>query len=144
MLLYPEGGWDELSAKLTCLDFFPPSLHTEPNNDAYTRGSSRPCSPVHQDMHSKLSSSPPRCSPVRLGPSYILKKGKVTKLLALYVVKHASLISAWQKSELGMRSGGASWLNQEVSERNLTSAKSSLGGHSPSLSPPPPLFAIWG
>uniref|UniRef100_A0A452IQY8 Ubiquitin carboxyl-terminal hydrolase n=1 Tax=Gopherus agassizii TaxID=38772 RepID=A0A452IQY8_9SAUR len=49
----------------------------EPDNDAYVRCSSRPCSPVHQEMHSKLSSSPPRSSPVRLGPSYVLKKAQV-------------------------------------------------------------------
>lgn len=48
---------------------------TEPDNDAYVRCASRPCSPVHHDMHSKLSSSPPRSSPARLGPSYVLKKG---------------------------------------------------------------------
>lgn len=30
-------------------------------------------------MHAKLSSSPPRSSPVRLGPSYVLKKGKLGK-----------------------------------------------------------------
>uniref|UniRef100_A0A674JRX9 Ubiquitin carboxyl-terminal hydrolase n=1 Tax=Terrapene triunguis TaxID=2587831 RepID=A0A674JRX9_9SAUR len=49
----------------------------EPDNDAYVRCSSRPCSPVHQEMHSKLSSSPPRSSPVRLGASYVLKKAQV-------------------------------------------------------------------
>ncbi|XP_027679228.1 ubiquitin carboxyl-terminal hydrolase 20 isoform X1 [Chelonia mydas] len=54
-----------------------PCRTPEPDNDAYVRCSSRPCSPVHQEMHSKLSSSPPRSSPVRLGPSYVLKKAQV-------------------------------------------------------------------
>lgn len=53
-----------------------PFSQTEPDNDAYVRCSSRPCSPVHHEMHSKLSSSPPRSSPARLGPSYVLKKGR--------------------------------------------------------------------
>lgn len=53
-----------------------PFSQAEPDNDAYVRCSSRPCSPVHHEMHSKLSSSPPRSSPARLGPSYILKKGR--------------------------------------------------------------------
>ncbi|XP_056668511.1 ubiquitin carboxyl-terminal hydrolase 20 isoform X2 [Monodelphis domestica] len=53
------------------------SSDREPDNDAYMRCSSRPCSPVHQETHSKLSSSPPRSSPVRVGPSYVLKKAQV-------------------------------------------------------------------
>lgn len=52
------------------------SLLPEPDNDAHLRSSSRPCSPVHHhEGHAKLSSSPPRASPVRMGPSYVLKKG---------------------------------------------------------------------
>lgn len=40
------------------------------------RSASRPCSPVrHHEGHAKLTSSPPRASPVRMGPSYVLKKG---------------------------------------------------------------------
>ena len=40
------------------------------------RSASRPCSPVrHHEGHAKLASSPPRASPVRMGPSYVLKKG---------------------------------------------------------------------
>lgn len=40
------------------------------------RSTSRPCSPVHHhEGHTKLASSPPRASPVRMGPSYVLKKG---------------------------------------------------------------------
>nr|XP_009688279.1 PREDICTED: ubiquitin carboxyl-terminal hydrolase 20 isoform X1 [Struthio camelus australis]XP_009688280.1 PREDICTED: ubiquitin carboxyl-terminal hydrolase 20 isoform X1 [Struthio camelus australis]XP_009688281.1 PREDICTED: ubiquitin carboxyl-terminal hydrolase 20 isoform X1 [Struthio camelus australis] len=54
-----------------------PCRTPEPDNDAYVRCSSRPCSPVHHEMHSKLSSSPPRSSPARLGPSYVLKKAQM-------------------------------------------------------------------
>lgn len=55
-----------------------PSLSPEPDNDAHLRSSSRPCSPVHHhEGHAKLSSSPPRASPVRMAPSYVLKKGSV-------------------------------------------------------------------
>lgn len=51
-------------------------LSPEPDNEAHIRSSSRPCSPVHHhEGHTKLSSSPPRASPVRMGPSYVLKKG---------------------------------------------------------------------
>lgn len=40
------------------------------------RSASRPCSPVHHhEGHAKLAGSPPRASPVRMGPSYVLKKG---------------------------------------------------------------------
>ncbi|XP_032563999.1 ubiquitin carboxyl-terminal hydrolase 20 [Chiroxiphia lanceolata] len=53
-----------------------PCRTPEPDNDAYVRCSSRPCSPVHHEMHSKLSSSPPRSSPARIGPSYVLKKAR--------------------------------------------------------------------
>ncbi|XP_051836137.1 ubiquitin carboxyl-terminal hydrolase 20 [Antechinus flavipes] len=54
-----------------------PCRTPEPDNDAYMRCSSRPCSPVHHEAHAKLSSSPPRSSPVRVGPSYVLKKAQV-------------------------------------------------------------------
>ncbi|XP_026581736.1 ubiquitin carboxyl-terminal hydrolase 20-like, partial [Pseudonaja textilis] len=47
-----------------------------PDNDAYPRCSSRPCSPVHHDVYAKLS-NPPHPSPVRLGPSYVLKKAQL-------------------------------------------------------------------
>ncbi|XP_069465338.1 ubiquitin carboxyl-terminal hydrolase 20 isoform X3 [Ambystoma mexicanum] len=53
------------------------AMTPEPDNEAYIRCSSRPCSPVHQDSHPKLSSSPPRSSPLRTGPSYVLKKGQM-------------------------------------------------------------------
>lgn len=56
-----------------------PFLSPEPDNEAHIRSSSRPCSPVHQhEGHTKLSSSSPRSSPVRMGPSYVLKKGSGT------------------------------------------------------------------
>ncbi|XP_051954700.1 ubiquitin carboxyl-terminal hydrolase 20-like [Xyrauchen texanus] len=51
--------------------------NTEPDNEASMHcQSSRPCSPVHsvQELHSKLSSSPPRSSPLRTGPTYTFKK----------------------------------------------------------------------
>ncbi|XP_044308949.1 ubiquitin carboxyl-terminal hydrolase 20 isoform X5 [Varanus komodoensis] len=54
-----------------------PSRTPEPDNDAYSHCSSRPCSPVHHDVLAKVSSSPPRSSPVRLGPTYVLKKAQM-------------------------------------------------------------------
>ncbi|XP_074149948.1 ubiquitin carboxyl-terminal hydrolase 20 isoform X2 [Sminthopsis crassicaudata] len=53
------------------------SSDREPDNDAYMRCSSRSCSPVHHEALTKLSSSPPRSSPVRVGPSYVFKKAQV-------------------------------------------------------------------
>lgn len=51
-------------------------LPVEPDNEAHMWSTSRPCSPVHHhEGHTKLASSPPRASPVRMGPSYVLKKG---------------------------------------------------------------------
>uniref|UniRef100_A0A5F4WKI0 Ubiquitin carboxyl-terminal hydrolase n=1 Tax=Callithrix jacchus TaxID=9483 RepID=A0A5F4WKI0_CALJA len=56
-----------------------PCRTPEPDNDAHLRSSSRPCSPVHHhEGHAKLSSSPPRASPVRTAPSYVLKKAQVS------------------------------------------------------------------
>lgn len=49
----------------------------EPDNEAYMHCSSRPCSPHPADTHSKLSSSPPRSSPLRTAHSYVLKKTQV-------------------------------------------------------------------
>uniref|UniRef100_G1SDU0 Ubiquitin carboxyl-terminal hydrolase n=1 Tax=Oryctolagus cuniculus TaxID=9986 RepID=G1SDU0_RABIT len=55
-----------------------PCRTPEPDNDAHMRSSSRPCSPTHRHGgHGKLPSSPPRASPVRVGPSYVLKKAQV-------------------------------------------------------------------
>ncbi|XP_054544648.1 ubiquitin carboxyl-terminal hydrolase 20 isoform X3 [Talpa occidentalis] len=56
-----------------------PCRTPEPDNEAYMRCASRPCSPVHHhhEGHAKLASSPPRASPVRMGPSYVLKKAQV-------------------------------------------------------------------
>lgn len=54
------------------------SVLAEPDNEASMNcPSSRPCSPIHnvQELHAKLSSSPPRSSPLRTGPTYTLKKG---------------------------------------------------------------------
>ncbi|KAG2470187.1 UBP20 hydrolase, partial [Polypterus senegalus] len=55
---------------------------TEPDNEASMNCSSHPCSPTpaQQDSHPKVSSSPPRSSPLRapgtLSTTYSLKKGK--------------------------------------------------------------------
>uniref|UniRef100_H3A8S0 Ubiquitin carboxyl-terminal hydrolase n=1 Tax=Latimeria chalumnae TaxID=7897 RepID=H3A8S0_LATCH len=51
-----------------------PCRTSEPDNDAFVRCPSRPASPVQQDALCKLSSSPPRSSPIRGAPSYSLKK----------------------------------------------------------------------
>ncbi|XP_051514536.1 ubiquitin carboxyl-terminal hydrolase 20 isoform X2 [Myxocyprinus asiaticus] len=51
--------------------------NTEPDNEASMHcQSSHPCSPIHsvQELHSKLSSSPPRSSPLRTGPTHTFKK----------------------------------------------------------------------
>ncbi|KAM9820925.1 ubiquitin carboxyl-terminal hydrolase 20 [Neosynchiropus ocellatus] len=54
---------------------------SEPDNEAsMSRPQSPPCSPVRtlQELHSKLSSTPPRSSPLRsAGPAYSLKKGQL-------------------------------------------------------------------
>ncbi|XP_073761727.1 ubiquitin carboxyl-terminal hydrolase 20 isoform X5 [Callorhinus ursinus] len=54
------------------------SSDREPDNEAHMRSASRPCSPVHHhEGHAKLAGSPPRASPVRMGPSYVFKKAQV-------------------------------------------------------------------
>lgn len=55
-----------------------PCRTPEPDNEAHMRSVSRPCSPVHHhhEGHTKLASSPPRASPVRMGPAYVLKKAQ--------------------------------------------------------------------
>ncbi|XP_027946348.1 ubiquitin carboxyl-terminal hydrolase 20 isoform X3 [Eumetopias jubatus] len=54
------------------------SSDREPDNEAHLRSASRPCSPVHHhEGHAKLAGSPPRASPVRMGPSYVFKKAQV-------------------------------------------------------------------
>ncbi|EPQ06420.1 Ubiquitin carboxyl-terminal hydrolase 20 [Myotis brandtii] len=54
-----------------------PCRTPEPDNEAHMRSASRPCSPVHHhEGHTKLASSPPRASPVRMGPAYVLKKAQ--------------------------------------------------------------------
>ncbi|XP_046695051.1 ubiquitin carboxyl-terminal hydrolase 20 isoform X3 [Silurus meridionalis] len=52
----------------------------EPDNEvSMHRPSSRPCSPTQnlQEFHSKLSSSPPRSSPLRASPAYAFKKAQM-------------------------------------------------------------------
>ena len=74
LALAPELAWRAL-ALLPWPSTFS-FLSPEPDNEAHIRSSSRPCSPVHHhEGHTKVSSSPPRASPVRMGPSYVLKKG---------------------------------------------------------------------
>lgn len=69
-----RAGMESISLAALAQNF--PLLSPEPDNEAHIRSSSRPCSPVHHhEGHTKLSSSPPRASPVRMGPSYVLKKG---------------------------------------------------------------------
>ncbi|MGH0141985.1 UNVERIFIED_CONTAM: hypothetical protein FKN15_043227 [Acipenser sinensis] len=53
---------------------------SEPDNDALLHSLSRSCSPSHghQEAHPKLSSSPPRSSPLRIaGTAYSLKKAQL-------------------------------------------------------------------
>uniref|UniRef100_A0A3Q3SMR2 Ubiquitin carboxyl-terminal hydrolase n=1 Tax=Mastacembelus armatus TaxID=205130 RepID=A0A3Q3SMR2_9TELE len=68
----PERGEEE---ELT------PASNTEPDNEAsMTQPQSTPCSPVRalQELHPKLSSSPPRSSPLRsAGPAYSFKKAQL-------------------------------------------------------------------
>ncbi|XP_036769475.1 ubiquitin carboxyl-terminal hydrolase 20 isoform X1 [Manis pentadactyla] len=55
-----------------------PCRTPEPDNEAHMRSASRSCSPVHHhEGHAKLASSPPRVSPVRMAPSYVLRKAQV-------------------------------------------------------------------
>ncbi|XP_013921963.1 PREDICTED: ubiquitin carboxyl-terminal hydrolase 20 [Thamnophis sirtalis] len=54
-----------------------PARTPEPDNDAYPRCSSRPCSPVHHHHEYAKLSTPPHSSPVRLGHSYVLKKAQL-------------------------------------------------------------------
>uniref|UniRef100_A0A8C1DIX3 Ubiquitin carboxyl-terminal hydrolase n=1 Tax=Cyprinus carpio carpio TaxID=630221 RepID=A0A8C1DIX3_CYPCA len=54
--------------------------NTEPDNEASMHcPSSRPCSPTRsvQELHSRLSSSPPRSSPLRAGPTYTFKRAQM-------------------------------------------------------------------
>ncbi|XP_016391309.1 ubiquitin carboxyl-terminal hydrolase 20 [Sinocyclocheilus rhinocerous] len=55
-------------------------LLNEPDNEASMHcPSSRPCSPTRsvQELHSRLSSSPPRSSPLRAGPTYTFKRAQM-------------------------------------------------------------------
>uniref|UniRef100_A0A671QWD1 Ubiquitin carboxyl-terminal hydrolase n=1 Tax=Sinocyclocheilus anshuiensis TaxID=1608454 RepID=A0A671QWD1_9TELE len=52
----------------------------EPDHEASMHcPSSRPCSPTRsvQELHSRLSSSPPRSSPLRAGPTYTVKRAQI-------------------------------------------------------------------
>ncbi|KAM6184064.1 ubiquitin carboxyl-terminal hydrolase 20 isoform 3-T3 [Erethizon dorsatum] len=71
-----------------------PCWTPEPDNDAHIRSPSRPCSPVHlHEGQAKLSSSPPRASPVRMGPSYVLKKAQVSGSRRRKEQRYRSVIS---------------------------------------------------
>ncbi|XP_054986459.1 ubiquitin carboxyl-terminal hydrolase 20 [Sorex araneus] len=55
-----------------------PGPAPEPDNEAHLRSASRPCSPAPaHDGAPRLASSPPRGSPVRPAPAYVLKKAQV-------------------------------------------------------------------
>lgn len=80
------GGarWARASAPLRGTAVFSPAALAqhgpppppEPDNEAHLRSAARPCSPAHHhEGHAKLASGPARASPVRMGPSYVLKKG---------------------------------------------------------------------
>lgn len=79
----------DVDTALAALDPWPPEAQPpsprsaspcrtpEPDNEAHMHSVSRPCSPVHHhEGHTKLASSPPRASPVRMGPAYVLKKAQ--------------------------------------------------------------------
>lgn len=78
--------------RLAALAQYFPLLSPEPDNEAHIRSSSRPCSPIHHhEGHAKLSSSTPRASPVRMGPSYVLKKGSG----AVMSTAGDSMVASW-------------------------------------------------
>lgn len=55
-----------------------PCRTPEPDNDACMRSASRPCSPTHhREAPPRLAGGPPRASPVRTAPCYVLKKAQV-------------------------------------------------------------------
>uniref|UniRef100_A0A8C1Q9Y1 Ubiquitin carboxyl-terminal hydrolase n=1 Tax=Cyprinus carpio TaxID=7962 RepID=A0A8C1Q9Y1_CYPCA len=73
-----EGQAERETEATTATTHVPAPGNTEPDNEASMHcSSSRPCSPTHsvQELHSRLSSSPPRSSPLRAGPTYTFKKG---------------------------------------------------------------------
>ncbi|KAG1959116.1 ubiquitin carboxyl-terminal hydrolase 20 isoform X2 [Pimephales promelas] len=71
----------ETEATTTTTTATVPTLgNTEPDNEASMHcPSSHPSSPAHslQELHSRLSSSPPRSSPLRTGPTYTFKKAQM-------------------------------------------------------------------
>ncbi|KAI7813347.1 ubiquitin carboxyl-terminal hydrolase 20 [Triplophysa rosa] len=74
-----EGQTERTEAVTTSTTVQAPG-NIEPDNEASMNcPSSRPCSPIHsvQELHAKLSSSPPRSSPLRTGPTYTLIKAQM-------------------------------------------------------------------
>ncbi|XP_059406565.1 ubiquitin carboxyl-terminal hydrolase 20 isoform X2 [Carassius carassius] len=75
-----EGQAERETEATTATTHVPAPRNTEPDNEASMHcSSSRPCSPTHsvQELHSRLSSSPPRSTPLRAGPTYTLKKAQM-------------------------------------------------------------------
>ncbi|XP_042580140.1 ubiquitin carboxyl-terminal hydrolase 20 isoform X5 [Cyprinus carpio] len=75
-----EGQAERETEATTATTHVPAPGNTEPDNEASMHcSSSRPCSPTHsvQELHSRLSSSPPRSSPLRAGPTYTFKKAQM-------------------------------------------------------------------
>lgn len=55
-----------------------PCRTPEPDNEAHLRSAAGPRSPAHHHGgHAKLAGGPARASPVRMGPSYVLKQAQV-------------------------------------------------------------------
>ncbi|XP_073696346.1 ubiquitin carboxyl-terminal hydrolase 20 isoform X1 [Garra rufa] len=75
-----EGQAERETEATTITTNVPTPGNTEPDNEVSMHcSSSRPCSPTHnvQELHSRLSSSPPRSSPLRAGPTYTFKKAQM-------------------------------------------------------------------
>ncbi|XP_050967191.1 ubiquitin carboxyl-terminal hydrolase 20 isoform X1 [Labeo rohita] len=75
-----EGQAERETEATTTTTTIPAPGNTEPDNEVSMHcSSSRPCSPTHnvQELHSRLSSSPPRSSPLRAGPTYTFKKAQM-------------------------------------------------------------------
>ncbi|TRY59534.1 hypothetical protein DNTS_012229 [Danionella cerebrum] len=76
----PEAQAEQENEAVTATPTVPLSGITEPDNEASMHcPSSRPCTPVQtmQELHSRLSSSPPRSSPLRTVPIYSFKKAQM-------------------------------------------------------------------
>uniref|UniRef100_A0A672M1K6 Ubiquitin carboxyl-terminal hydrolase n=1 Tax=Sinocyclocheilus grahami TaxID=75366 RepID=A0A672M1K6_SINGR len=75
-----EGQAERETEATTVTTTVPAPGNTEPDNEASMHcPSSRPCSPTRsvQELHSRLSSSPPRSSPLRTGPTYTFKRAQM-------------------------------------------------------------------